>query len=239
MDALQVICTLSKMSSGECGIAPEQAKALHATSAQMQLNAPQALQAQLLALLAGKNVVSVLLEFGDCLAAIIPEIGATIGFNQKSRWHCYDVWEHTVHALAAAQSTDPLVHLALLFHDLGKPICFTVDETGNGHFYGHSRAGAQIARQRLRQLGFGESWVQAISELVSLHLEHLDSQKVENWYLRIGLEQLDRLLAVKYADMAAHEKTAAQARLAELDEFASALARWRREAGSGAGLSTA
>ncbi|MBR4392508.1 MAG: GntR family transcriptional regulator, partial [Oscillospiraceae bacterium] len=25
----------------------------------------------------------------------------------------------------------------MLFHDLGKPLCFTVDEAGVGHFYGH------------------------------------------------------------------------------------------------------
>ena len=32
----------------------------------------------------------------------------------------------------------------MLFHDIGKPRCFTVDEKGIGHFKGHEEISAEI-----------------------------------------------------------------------------------------------
>ena len=34
----------------------------------------------------------------------------------------------------------------MLFHDIGKPRCFTVDEKGIGHFKGHEEISAEMAK---------------------------------------------------------------------------------------------
>ena len=50
-----------------------------------------------------------------------------LGFDQRNPHHCYDVWEHTLHAMEAAPPT-PLLRWTVLFHDMGKPECFALDE---------------------------------------------------------------------------------------------------------------
>lgn len=178
---------------------------------------------ELCALLQGEQALNALLHSSEELARAIPEIRATVGFDQKSPWHCYDVWEHTCHAVAAASSDDPLIRLVLLFHDLGKPVCFSQDSTGRGHFYGHARVGMLIAQKRLDALGFDESARDAVAQLIYLHLENLETDKVERFLFRLGETQLKRLIAVQYADNLAHHPDAIPARLERLDRFVRAL----------------
>ena len=88
------------------------------------------------------------------------------GFQQHSVYHAYDVYEHTARVLTVAgelsrfriDGGDPLappspsLMWAALLHDAGKPSCFTRDEQGRGHFYGHPEAGERIAREVLGRL---------------------------------------------------------------------------------------
>ena len=74
---------------------------------------------------------------------IIPEMEPCIGFQQNSPYHIYDVWGHIATAVDEAAG-DYLVRMALLFHDIGKPQCYQVDENGIGHFHGHGHISAEI-----------------------------------------------------------------------------------------------
>ena len=56
-----------------------------------------------------------------------------VGFDQHNPHHVYDVYEHTLHALEATPP-EPVLRMAVLFHDSGKPASFTLDEKGVGHF---------------------------------------------------------------------------------------------------------
>ena len=60
------------------------------------------------------------MEFSDVFSTIIPEITPCNGFDQKSRYHVYDVWGHIAHAVERSKP-DKYVRLALLFHDIAKP----------------------------------------------------------------------------------------------------------------------
>lgn len=70
-----------------------------------------------------------------------------VGFDQRNPHHCYDVWEHTLHALDAIRP-EPLLRWAMLFHDMGKPECFALDRRGVGHFMGHGVVSRRIGRRR-------------------------------------------------------------------------------------------
>ena len=58
---------------------------------------------------------------------------------------------------------------AALLHDIAKPDCFTVDEAGRGHFYGHPEAGAKKARVIMRRLGLCDNLVRDVCLLISYH----------------------------------------------------------------------
>ena len=70
----------------------------------------------------GRFVRTLLLEHRDIFAQCLPELRSTFGFDQRNRNHCCDVWEHTVWAVENI-APDPVLRLAMLFHDVGKPAC--------------------------------------------------------------------------------------------------------------------
>jgi poly(A) polymerase len=78
-----------------------------------------------------------------------------------------DVWEHTLEALSNRKSVDLTVSAALLLHDVGKP---ESPRTRERAFDGHAEIGARTARRFLRDLGFGENFVERVAWLVRHHM---------------------------------------------------------------------
>ena len=70
------------------------------------------------------------------LFSLIPEFSYSYQFDQKTKWHTRDVFEHTLMVVDEVQP-DYRLRLAALFHDVGKPFSMTVDDMGEGHFHGH------------------------------------------------------------------------------------------------------
>ena len=50
-------------------------------------------------LICGKNAGRILLEFPEIITKIVPELQPSLGFDQKSRYHIYDVYTHIAHAV--------------------------------------------------------------------------------------------------------------------------------------------
>jgi tRNA nucleotidyltransferase (CCA-adding enzyme) len=90
----------------------------------------------------------------------------------------------------------------MLLHDIGKPSCFTVDEAGTGHFYGHSAVSRDLADGMLRRLKCGNALRENIVMLVDWHdreIQHTEAA-VSRALRRLGETDLRRLLAIKRAD---------------------------------------
>ena len=81
----------------------------------------------------------------------LPELDHMMETNQHNPHHCYSVGEHTLHSLTEVPP-DKVLRLAMLLHDVAKPLCKTTDEAGIDHFHGHPAQGAEIARKILRRL---------------------------------------------------------------------------------------
>ena len=143
-----------------------------------------------------------LLTFAPVLAAAIPEIAPTIGFDQRSPHHAYDIFTHTAHVTAAVPAELPLRWAALL-HDIGKPAAFTTDETGRGHFYGHAKQSAEIADGILRSLKAPTALREEVVFLISQHMTRLEADKklLRRRISRLGAESIQKLLALQEADM--------------------------------------
>lgn len=162
-------------------------------------------QKELVPLLQGGSTRKVLVEYGDILAEVIPEILPCIGFVQNNPYHPYDVWEHTAYAVALSPQSDWLVRLALLLHDIGKPECYQEDEAGVGHFHGHGKVSQGIAESILMRLRFDNETVAKVTELVGIHDRSIEAtpKAVRRLISQIGSEQFFRLMDIRTADICA------------------------------------
>lgn len=163
--------------------------------------AAERIQTELLKLLCGQSAVKILREYPDVIGVFWPEVLPMVGFDQKNYHHCYDVWEHTLHALEMSPQ-DPVIRCAVLLHDIGKPKSFTLDEAGVGHFYGHGAVSLEIADAMLRRLKCSTEFREAVVRLVDWHDRMiLPTEKgIRKALRRLGERDLRRLIAVKRAD---------------------------------------
>lgn len=175
--------------------------ALFAEADRLLLVSPERIRDELTKLVCGKDADKVLREYAAVLARILPEITPSIGFLQHNPYHCYDVWEHTLAAIRNAPA-EPAVRLAMLFHDLGKPHCFTMDDKGIGHFNGHMKISTEIARAVMERLHFPNELKERVATLVYRHDVPIEETlpAIRRWLGRLGEEALRQLLAVKEAD---------------------------------------
>lgn len=143
-----------------------------------------------------------LLRFAPILTQAIPELQPSVGFQQHSPHHRYDVFTHTAHVVEAVPGELPLRWAALL-HDIGKPACFTRDETGRGHFKGHAKVSEEMADAILLRLKAPSALRQQVTELISLHMTKLEPDKklLRRRLGKLGRERLLELLQLQEADM--------------------------------------
>ena len=169
-------------------------------------------------LLCGVNAGEILRGYPDVFGVFLPEILPAIGFEQRSKYHCYDVWEHTIRSVESVPS-DPVLRMVMLLHDIGKPESFSVDADGEGHFYGHPKCSAKQAEKVLARLRYDNESKRRILTLVELHdWPILATEKsVGRALRRLGEADLRRLLLVKRADNLA-QASEYRGRQAELDE---------------------
>ena len=131
----------------------------------------------------------------------LPEFDTMMETPQNSKHHMYNVGEHTLEALQNV-APDKVLRLAILLHDVAKPVCISVDEKGHNHFYGHPKKGAEMARQILRRLKFDNHTMDAVFALVLYHDERprLEAESVRRFFAKTGMEIGPMLFAVKRAD---------------------------------------
>jgi len=141
-------------------------------------------------------------RFAPILAAVIPELAPTIGFDQRSPHHAYDLFTHIAQVTARVPGNLPLRWAALL-HDVGKVPTFTQDETGRGHFYGHAPVSAEMADAILRRLKAPTVLREQVAVLIRMHMTRLMPEKktVCRRLRELGWETVEQLLALQEADM--------------------------------------
>jgi poly(A) polymerase len=79
-----------------------------------------------------------------------------------------DVLTHTI-AVIGKTSTNRLVRLSALYHDVGKPRTRAIGE-GGVSFHHHEVVGARMTRERMKALKYSSDDIEAVSRLVFLHL---------------------------------------------------------------------
>jgi poly(A) polymerase len=79
-----------------------------------------------------------------------------------------DVLTHTI-AVIGKTSTNRLVRLSALYHDVGKPRTRAIGDAGVS-FHHHEVVGARMTRERMKALKYSTEDVEAVTRLVFLHL---------------------------------------------------------------------
>jgi mutator protein MutT len=176
------------------------------------------ISAELSKMIVGGNILNVLLNYPDVLSVFIPEIGPAINFEQKNPYHIYDVWAHTAHSVGLAVP-ELTVRLSMLFHDLGKPATFSLDDDGVGHFYRHNKESEKIASRRLRELRFDKETAGKVSKLVKWHDAQIPSNCLVRWLNKLGEDSLRCLFNIKRADALAQNKLYAHDRIQDIEKL--------------------
>jgi poly(A) polymerase len=123
---------------------------------------------------------------------LFPELSAAAGCTQNA-WHCFDVLDHTLSAcrhleyfLNGNGTADPafqkaigeidnrrkpVLKLAMLLHDIGKPRTRIPDAAGSVHFFGHEAIGASLAAGITSRLKLSNPDADYLLKLVQNHLQ--------------------------------------------------------------------
>jgi tRNA nucleotidyltransferase (CCA-adding enzyme) len=132
------------------------------------------------------------------LAVIAPELAAQRGIPQD-KVPGEDVWDHTLRTVDAAPADRPVVRLAALLHDIGKP-----ETLADGRFLRHEAVGADLAATLLRRLRYPRAPTDEVVRLVRHHMFSVDPDAtdaaVRRFIKRIGRDDLDALFALRRAD---------------------------------------
>lgn len=132
---------------------------------------------------------------------ILPEFDAMMVTNQENPHHKYSVGEHTIKAVESIRA-DKVLRLAMLFHDIGKPIMKKMDEKGVAHFKMHDIKGAEMTKQILRRLKFDNDTMNKVVKLVQYHDYRMPAEprNVRRAMNKIGEDIFPYYLEVRMAD---------------------------------------
>lgn len=142
-----------------------------------------------------------LLSQTGLLAAISDELDRQRGMPQN-KVPGEDLWDHTVRTVDAAPPDRPVVRLAALVHDIGKPATYA-----EGRFLGHDSVGATLAGAFLDRLRAPRVVRDRVAALVQQHMFSYQADWSDAAVRRfigkleaIGPGTVDELLALREAD---------------------------------------
>ncbi|MCX6398756.1 MAG: CCA tRNA nucleotidyltransferase [Propionibacteriales bacterium] len=167
--------------------------------------------------------LSLLVESG-LAEHVLPELPA-LKLERDEHHRHKDVYDHTLTVLEQAIDLEPRLtersgiaspdfvsRFAALMHDVGKPRTRRFQDDGIVTFHHHDVVGAKLTRKRMKALRFSNDQIDAVGDLVELHLrfhgygsgEWTDS--AVRRYVRDAGDQLERLHVLTRADCTTRNK---------------------------------
>lgn len=139
-----------------------------------------------------------LLAESGLLEVALPELATQRGVPQN-KIQGEDLFDHTLRTVDAAPAARPVVRLAALLHDVGKPA--TIDD---GPFRGHDAVGAEMAQVVLDRLRTPRAATVRVVHLVRNHMFTYEPEwgdaGVRRFIQRVGTDAIDDLFALREAD---------------------------------------
>ena len=191
----------------------------------------------------GKQLSSYVQHLDDVgiLQLILPELKALQGKEQNPKHHPEgSAYIHSLRAVENTRSNDPVVNIAILFHDLGKGVVQSEPKDGYPTYYGHHNDSGIIVDEIGKRLKWSSKMktavkFAAINHMKAHNFDTLSNKKVyglvsdPNWYV---------LKEVIYADIMARGNVDPSEPLKNI-EYAEALVDKMNSASSGDSLENA
>ena len=159
----------------------------------------------LINILISDNVYNLIKQNEKYIFDLIPELKVCKGFNQNNKWHIYDVYEHILHVISGTDK-NKLLRLTALFHDIGKPLSYTIDENNIGHFYNHWNESINIYKKHQSKFELSKEENELIINLIFYHdvnIGKLKEEEIIKMLNNIGRNNMSLLFSLKRADLLA------------------------------------
>jgi len=152
---------------------------------------------------------------------VMPELLELRGIKQAGH-HIYDVFTHSLEALRACPSPDPVVRLATLLHDVDKPVVMKEQGVRGVTFYNHEVSGARTAKQVAARLRLSKKDQDRVFTLVRWHMFTYDPKmtpaSIRRFIRRVGKENIHDMMALRVGDRVGGGSKATSWRLTELQK---------------------
>lgn len=207
------------------GFAPDESAldAARRMASRIRIVSAERISGEIDRLIVGEHVEAALWGFVESGLAeeVVPELPA-LAVEQDPVHHHKDVLAHTI-AVVAKCPDDRILRLAALFHDVGKPDTKAIDR-GGVSFHHHEVVGARLARARLRELRYSNDDIDAVSDLVYLHMRPHTfklgwTDRAVRRYVRDAGPLLDRLNILVRCDVTTRNEKRARAIQRGIDEL--------------------
>ncbi|MBU0579269.1 HDIG domain-containing protein, partial [Patescibacteria group bacterium] len=143
-----------------------------------------------------------LLDESGLLQYILPEILQGKKVEQGGH-HTTDVWTHSIDALKECPSSDPIVRLATLLHDVAKPQTFEIRDN-KITFYNHEIVGSRMADKIAKRFKLSNAKRKHLFTLVRFHMFYYQTyhtnSAIRRFMRKVGLENVDDILDLREAD---------------------------------------
>lgn len=179
------------------------------------------IQVELVKLLISKHPEYVLRLYELGLTKVfLPEFDIMMETSQNNPHHLYSVGMHTVKAMEVV-SSDRVIRLTMLLHDVGKPATRSTGEDGVDHFHGHPNLGSEMAKRILRRMRFDNDTIEKVSLLVLYH-DYGNAISATPAFARklmhrVKLENFPLLLEIRRADILAQSEFDREKKLGKLE----------------------
>ena len=176
------------------------------------------------------ELIKVASETGIC-RVVLPELDRMLECEQNNPHHIFTVGDHCIQAVQWLNTeykkspeydkkTHSILAWTMLLHDVGKPDCYTEDENGIGHFYGHGEKSAELTKKILKRLKFDNYTIETATRLVKWHdyrfgEKEASMRKAAN---KIGTDIMELLFMVQRFDILAQNPDTHKEKLEKLEE---------------------
>ena len=222
-DALRMLRAVRFSAQLSFSIDPATEAAISKLSPNLEKISAERIHTELIKLLVSDNPMRLKKAYELGMTKVfLPEFDKAMETDQKHIHHCYSVGEHILHSIDQVPAT-PVLRLAMLLHDIGKPETLSVDENGTTHFRGHPAVSMEMAKKILRRLKLDNDTIDKVSVLVRYHDygngKEADEKTVRKAMSKIGADLFPDFLEVRRADCLAQSDYKRQEKLDNLEAW--------------------